>query len=140
MCEQNCFSPELIVERACHAPARLFQVEERGYLREGYWADIIVVDPEGKTEVKDSQLFSKCGWSPFSHLTFTNSIETTIVSGQIAYHQGIKYGMPWPTGRVFQRTQIISACRQDFFFFFPSYSDSSPLVPRRNRNPMSSSF
>ena len=88
MCEQNCFSPELIVERACHAPARLFQVEERGYLREGYWADIVVVDPEGKTEVKDSQLFSKCGWSPFSHLTFTNSIETTVVSGQIAYHQG----------------------------------------------------
>ena len=88
MCEQNCFSPELIVERACHAPARLFQVEERGYLREGYWADIVVVDPTGKTQVKDSQLFSKCGWSPFSQATFTNSIETTIVSGKIAYHQG----------------------------------------------------
>ena len=88
MCEQNCFSPELIVERACHAPARLFQVEERGYLREGYWADIVVVDPTGKTQVKDSQLFSKCGWSPFSQMTFTNSIETTIVSGNIAYHQG----------------------------------------------------
>jgi len=88
MCEQNCFSPELIVERACHAPARLFQVEERGYLREGYWADIVVVNPSEKTQVKDSQLFSKCGWSPFSHLTFTNSIETTIVSGQIAYNLG----------------------------------------------------
>lgn len=88
MCEQNCFSPELIVERACHAPARLFQVRERGYLREGYWADLVVVDPAEKTQVKDSPLFSKCGWSPFSHLTFTNSIETTIVSGQIAYHQG----------------------------------------------------
>ena len=88
MCEHNCFSPEVIVERACHAPARLFQVEERGYLREGYWADIVVVNPSEKTQVKDSQLFSKCGWSPFSHLTFTNSIETTIVSGKIAYHQG----------------------------------------------------
>ena len=88
MCEQNCFSPELIVERACHAPARLFQVEERGYLREGYWADIVVVNPSEKTQVKDSKLFSKCGWSPFSHLTFTNSIETTIVSGQIAYNLG----------------------------------------------------
>ena len=88
MCEQNCFSPELIVERACHAPARLFQVEERGYLRESYWADLVVVDPAEKTQVKDSPLFSKCGWSPFSHLTFTNSIETTIVSGQIAYHRG----------------------------------------------------
>ena len=88
MCEQNCFSPELIVERACHAPAQLFQVKERGYLREGYWADIVVVDPAEKTQVKDSQLYSKCGWSPFSHLTFTNSIETTIVSGKIAYHLG----------------------------------------------------
>ena len=88
MCEQNCFSPELIVKRACHAPAQLFQVKERGYLREGYWADIVVVDPAEKTQVKDSQLYSKCGWSPFSHLTFTNSIETTIVSGKIAYHLG----------------------------------------------------
>ena len=46
------------------------------------------VDPAEKTQVKDSQLYSKCGWSPFSHLTFTNSIETTIVSGKIAYHLG----------------------------------------------------
>ena len=88
MCEQNCFSPELIVERACHAPARLFQVEDRGYLREGYWADIVVVNPAKNTQVKNSQLYSKCGWSPFSHLTFTNSIETTIVSGQIAFNRG----------------------------------------------------
>ena len=88
MCEQNCFSPELIVERACHAPARLFQVEDRGYLREGYWADIVVVNPAENTQVKNSQLYSKCGWSPFSHLTFTNSIETTIVSGQIAFNRG----------------------------------------------------
>ena len=88
MCEQKCFTLELIVERACHTPALLFQVEERGFLREGYWADVVVVDPEGKTSVKDTELFSKCGWSPFPHLTFTNSIETTIVSGQVAYHQG----------------------------------------------------
>lgn len=88
MCEQKCFTLELIVERACHTPALLFQVEERGFLREGYWADVVVVNPEAKTSVKDTELFSKCGWSPFPHLTFTNSIETTIVSGQVAYHQG----------------------------------------------------
>jgi dihydroorotase len=88
MCEQNCFTPELIVERACHAPARLFQVEERGYLREGYWADLVVVDPKGKTPVTDTELFSKCGWSPFSHLTFTNAISSTIVSGKVAYDHG----------------------------------------------------
>jgi dihydroorotase len=88
MCEQKFFTPELIVERACHAPARLFQVKDRGYLRAGYWADIVIVDPEGKTPVKDTELFSKCGWSPFPHLTFTNSIATTIVSGKVGYDQG----------------------------------------------------
>ena len=65
MCEQNCFSLETVVEEACHAPARLFQIRERGYLREGYWADIVIVDPEQNTSVKDSELFSKCQWSPF---------------------------------------------------------------------------
>ena len=88
MCEQKCFTIETIVERACHAPARLFQVEDRGYLREGYWADIVLVDPSQNTSVKNSELFSRCEWSPFPHMTFTNSIDTTIVSGEIAYQQG----------------------------------------------------
>ena len=88
MCEQRCFSLETVVERACHAPARLFQVQDRGYLREGYWADLVVVDPAKNTEVSKNKLFSKCQWSPFPHLTFTNSIDTTVVSGRIVYHQG----------------------------------------------------
>ena len=88
MCEQKCFDLETIVERACHAPARLFQIIERGYIREGYWADLVIVDPQKNTSVKNSELFSKCQWSPFPHMTFTNSIDTTIVSGKIAYNQG----------------------------------------------------
>jgi dihydroorotase len=88
MCEQECFTIETIVERACHAPAKLFQVMDRGFLREGYWADIVIVDPSQNTSVKNSELFSKCQWSPFSHMTFTNSINTTIVSGEIAYQNG----------------------------------------------------
>jgi dihydroorotase len=88
MCEQECFTVETIVERACHAPAKLFQVMDRGFLREGYWADIVIVDPSQNTSVKNSELFSKCQWSPFSHMTFTNSINTTIVSGEIAYQNG----------------------------------------------------
>jgi len=88
MCEQKCFDLETIVERACHAPARLFQIIERGYIREGYWADLVIVDPHKNTSVKNSELFSKCQWSPFPHMTFTNSIDTTIVSGKIAYNQG----------------------------------------------------
>ena len=89
MCRQNCFSPELIVERACHAPARLFQVEDRGFLREGYWADLVVVNPAEETSVQNSQLFSKCGWSPFLYNVFSNRIDLTIVSGQIAYQLGM---------------------------------------------------
>ena len=89
MCRHNCFSPELIVERACHAPARLFQILDRGYLREGYWADLVVVDPTEETSVQDSQLFSKCGWSPFLYNVFSNRIDLTIVSGQIAYQLGM---------------------------------------------------
>jgi len=88
MCEQQCFSIETVVERACHAPARLFEVEKRGYLREGYWADIVLVNPAKNTDVSKSKLWSQCGWSPFPHMTFTNSIDTTIVSGQIAYQHG----------------------------------------------------
>ena len=88
MCEQKCFTIETVVERACHAPARLFQVEERGYLREGYWADIVLVDPSRNTSVKNTELFSKCQWSPFPHMTFTNYVDTTIVSGKIAHQQG----------------------------------------------------
>jgi dihydroorotase len=61
---------------------------DRGFLREGYWADIVIVDPSQNTSVKNSKLFSKCQWSPFSHMTFTNSINTTIVSGEIAYQNG----------------------------------------------------
>lgn len=88
MVKQGCFSLETVVERACHAPARLFQVLDRGYLREGYWADLVVVDPESQTVVGDSQLFSKCGWSPFSKEVFSNRIDVTIVSGQVAYRSG----------------------------------------------------
>ena len=88
MVKEKCFSLETVVERACHAPARLFQVVDRGFIREGYWADLVVVDPDQQTVVQDSQLFSKCGWSPFSEMKFSHSIHSTIVSGTIAYQMG----------------------------------------------------
>ena len=69
-----------------HQPA--YSVEERGFLREGYWADIVIVNPSQNTSVQESELYSKCQWSPFPHMTFTNSIETTIVSGEITYQDG----------------------------------------------------
>lgn len=88
MVEEGCFDLETVVERACHAPARLFQVIERGYLREGYWADLVIVDPAKQTKVNDSRLYGKCGWSPFGGAVFNNFIQATVVSGEIAFLNG----------------------------------------------------
>jgi len=88
MVRDGCFPIETVVERACHAPTRIFDVRERGFLREGYWADLVIVDPEKETVVDESKLFSKCNWSPFSGKRFSHSIDLTMVSGQVAYSEG----------------------------------------------------
>ena len=88
MVKVGCFPIETVVERACHAPTRIFDVRERGFLREGYWADLVIVDPEKETVVDESELFSKCNWSPFSGTRFSHSIDLTMVSGQVAYSGG----------------------------------------------------
>jgi dihydroorotase len=88
MVKQGCFSLETVVERACHAPARIFDVVDRGHIREGYWADLVLVDPLSRTVVRDTELFSKCGWSPFDNERFSHRIDQTIVSGKTAYLNG----------------------------------------------------
>jgi dihydroorotase len=88
MVKEGAFSIETVVERAAHAPAKIFDVIDRGFIREGYWADLVIVDPTKKTTVQDSQLYSQCNWSPFAEEIFSNSIHSTIVSGHLAYHQG----------------------------------------------------
>jgi dihydroorotase len=81
-------SVEQIVDKVCHAPADIFGVEERGYVREGYYADLVIVDAEKPYAVTSSNLLSKCQWSPFEGHTFSASIDTTIVNGQIVYGDG----------------------------------------------------
>ena len=88
MAKEGCFPIETVVERACHAPTRIFDVQDRGFLREGYWADLVIVDPEKETVVDESELFSQCDWSPFSGTRFSHSVELTLVSGQVAYSEG----------------------------------------------------
>jgi dihydroorotase len=88
MVKEGAFSIETVVARASHAPAQIFDVIDRGFIREGYWADLVIVDPAEKTVVQDSPLYSQCNWSPFSEEIFSHSISSTIVSGQLAYHQG----------------------------------------------------
>jgi dihydroorotase len=78
----------LIVERMAHSPARLFDIEHRGYIEEGYWADLVLVDLENGTTVKREAVISKCGWSPFEGTCFRSSVLATIVSGHLAFYKG----------------------------------------------------
>ena len=81
-------SVELLVDRVSHAPADLFGVTERGYVREGWFADLVIVDPAAPYTVNADNLLSKCQWSPFEGHTFSASIDTTIVNGEVAYRDG----------------------------------------------------
>jgi dihydroorotase len=75
----------MIVQKMCHAPADIFHVTDRGYLREGYWADLVLVDLNRSWEVQASNILAKCGWSPFEGEVFSGSIHSTLVNGTIVY-------------------------------------------------------
>jgi len=81
-------SLEKIVEKMCHAPAIAFQIEERGFLDEGYWADLAIVDIHHLWTVSRENILYKCGWSPFEDKPLRSKILTTIVSGHLAWHEG----------------------------------------------------
>lgn len=89
---ERVFDGKLTLERAVeamtHAPATLFGVHERGYLREGYAADLVIVDPHKPHTVTREEVLSKCGWSPFEGTTFRSSIVATFVNGQLGWHAG----------------------------------------------------
>ena len=78
-------SLETVVDRNSHAVADIFGVKERGYIREGYYADLVIVDPDRPYEVTRSGLLAKCHWSPFEGHTFSSTIDTTIVNGNIVF-------------------------------------------------------
>lgn len=79
---------EKLVEKMCHNPAILFQINSRGYIREGYHADLVVVDPNQPWVVDKSNILYKCGWSPFEGQTFSSLVTHTIVSGHLAFDNG----------------------------------------------------
>ena len=86
--QKGMISLEKIVEKMCHAPAECFRIEERGHLKEGYWADIAIVDLDKEWTVNKRNVKYKCGWSPLEGHTFKGKVNTTIVSGHIAYRNG----------------------------------------------------
>ncbi|MDX1482445.1 MAG: dihydroorotase [Woeseiaceae bacterium] len=83
---------ELVVERTSHAVADIYGVKDRGYVREGYYADLVIVDPDRPYTVKTSNLLAKCHWSPFEGHTFSSTINTTLINGRIAYRDGALTG------------------------------------------------
>ncbi len=88
LCRDEYLSLEMLVEKTSHAPARLFDIEERGYLREGYWADLALVDYDHAFRVERGDVLYKCGWSPLEGMRLRSSVIATFVNGQLAYHHG----------------------------------------------------
>lgn len=85
---QGLWNTEKVVEKMCHAPALRFGVKERGYLREGYFADIVLVDPAADWTVTRENVLSKCGWSPFEGVRFGHRVSHTIINGTLVYKDG----------------------------------------------------
>lgn len=85
---QGRISLERVVEKMCHAPAIAFRVRERGYIDEGCWADLVILDLEKEWIVSPQSLLYKCRWSPFIGHTFKGKIESVLVSGHLAWHNG----------------------------------------------------
>ena len=94
MNRKNKISIEKIVEKTSHSVADLFQIKERGYIREGYFADIVLFDLDSKTDVNENNILSKCKWSPFESKSFNSKVIHTIVSGNHIYKKGEINGEP----------------------------------------------
>ena len=88
MAHQGVFTVEQVVEKMCHAPARLYRIDRRGFLRRGYHADIAIIDPNAEFTVTQHDVVSRCGWSPFVGTTFHNRVVKTFVNGSEVYSSG----------------------------------------------------
>ncbi|WP_372773151.1 dihydroorotase [Mangrovibacterium sp.] len=85
---QEKITAERVVDKMCHAPADLFRIDRRGYIREGYYADLVLVNPEKSWVVCPENIIYKCGWSPFEGTTFHSQVSKTFINGQLAYDRG----------------------------------------------------
>jgi dihydroorotase len=89
MVSKGIFTLEMVVDKMCHSPAELFRIEKRGYIREGYHADLVLIDPNSKWKVAPSNILYKCGWSPFEDETFGARVTHTLVNGRVVYENGV---------------------------------------------------
>lgn len=87
--KEGVISIEKAVEKMSHNPAKLFQIEKRGFIKEGYYADLVLIDTNKPQTVSKENLLYKCGWSPFEGTTFSSTITHTFVNGALMYNQGV---------------------------------------------------
>ncbi|MCI9844191.1 dihydroorotase [Flavobacterium pectinovorum] len=83
---QGKITVEKIVEKMCHNPAKIFKIEKRGFIKVGYYADLVIVNPSLPWSVKPENILYKCGWSPFENFTFKSRITHTFVNGEMVYN------------------------------------------------------
>ncbi|MBT7093250.1 MAG: amidohydrolase family protein, partial [Bacteroidetes bacterium] len=86
---QGIFTIDKVVNKMCHTPADIFQIRNRGYIREGYFADLVIVDPDDPWTINKSNLYYKCGWSPLEGTSIKSRVTHTFVNGHLAYDNGI---------------------------------------------------
>ena len=87
--KEGVISIEKAVEKMSHNPAKLFQIKKRGFIKEGYFADLVLIDPNKSQTVSKDNILYKCGWSPFEGTTFSSTITHTFVNGNLIYNEGV---------------------------------------------------
>ncbi|MBN2813729.1 MAG: dihydroorotase [Bacteroidales bacterium] len=87
-CRKGILTPGQVVDKMCHAPAMLFKINRRGFIRKGYYADLVIVDPNSPWTVGRQNLLYKCGWSPLEGMTFSSRVTHTFVNGKLVYDNG----------------------------------------------------
>lgn len=89
LAKQNVYTVPFVVEKMCHAPARLFAVKKRGFIRKGYYADLVLINPARQYTVTPFNILYKCGWSPLEDYNFSNTIHSTFVNGNMVFDGNI---------------------------------------------------
>jgi dihydroorotase len=88
-CHKGIMKPWQVVDKMCHGPADLYNIDRRGYIREGYNADLTIIDPNSPWTVSNENLLYKCGWSPFTGMTFNSKVTHTFVNGNLVFENGV---------------------------------------------------
>lgn len=89
LCEEGVFTYEEVIHKMCHAPAALYGIKGRGFLREGYQADLVLVDPQNPWKLSPEMILSKCGWSPLEGRSFSHRVVRTFVNGHTVFNKGV---------------------------------------------------